>query len=381
MESSVHRTVKVLHVLHAFTHGGLENGIVNIINGSPEEIEHQLCLLAAGGEFLQRLRKPVRCYELHKKPGNSLKVILDLARVIRGSGADIVHTRNWAAFDGVIAACLSPGVAVLHGEHGRDMSDPWGTNRRRNLARRIFSPRIRRFTTVSQDLVRWLTDVVGIPAGKIVLIPNGVDTDRFRPHRDPALRKELGIDEHQFVVGTVGRLDRVKNHAGMMRAVARMREPFGRIRLVIVGEGPERSNLEKLRRELGLGDTVMLAGFRADVHRFYGLFDVFVLNSFAEGMSNTLLEAMSSGLPVICTPVGTATEMVADGKRGRLVPLDDDSALAGAIAAYRENCFLRESHGNAARLFIVRQHSLSVMIVLYGRLYQGIPRRVSLYQP
>jgi sugar transferase (PEP-CTERM/EpsH1 system associated) len=364
------RPVKVLHILHAFSHGGLENGIVNIINNSSPDVVHELCVLSSAGEFLDRLRKPIRCHELHKRPGNSAGIILQLSGVIRRSGADIVHTRNWGAFDGVMAACFHPHVTVLHGEHGRDMSDPQGLNRRRNLIRRAMSFRIRRFTTVSQDLAQWLTGIVGIPAGKVRVIPNGVDTGRYRPHRDPALRKELGIAPEEFVIGTIGRLDPVKNHAGLIRAFAMAAGKMPGARLVIVGDGPERDCLMTLIAGLEGVPPPVLTGYRPDIERFYGLFDVFVLNSFAEGMSNTLLEAMASGLPIICTPVGANSELVRDAEHGRHVPPGADSEVAQALVEYCIWKNLRDQHSAQARRRVETHYSLEVMISNYIRLYQ-----------
>jgi len=363
---------KVLHILHAFSHGGLENGIVNIINGSPPDIEHELCLLTTAGEFVSRLHKPVRYYELRKRRGNSLGTILQLRRIILHSRADIVHTRNWGAFDGVIAALFCPGVKLLHGEHGRDMADPLGLNRRRNLLRRLFSPRVRKFTTVSEDLAAWLSGKVGIRRDKILLIRNGVDTEQYHPHRDSGLRGELGIDEGDFVVGTLGRLDPVKNHAGLIKAFATLSKGIRAALLVIVGDGPEKANLENLIRTLGISPSPILTGYRSDVARFYGLFDVFVLNSFAEGMSNTLLEAMSSGLPVICTPVGANVELIKDPDRGRFVPVGDEARLAEALREFAHSPDLRTGTGLNAREYVEKFHSLSEMIRQYSELYLNI---------
>jgi sugar transferase (PEP-CTERM/EpsH1 system associated) len=362
------KPTKVLHILHAFSHGGLENGIVNIINGSPIELEHELCLLTRGGEFLNRLNRPVKFYELNKQPGNSFKALVQLRRIIRQSRADIVHTRNWGAFDGVIAACLCPGVTVFHGEHGRDMGDPQGLNRRRNLLRRLFSPRIRKFTTVSEDLANWLSGEIGISKEKVVLIRNGVDTERYHPHRDLELRKELGIGQDEFVIGTIGRLDPVKNHAGLLSAYATVAKKGRGIRLVIVGDGPEKKNLENAIRTLD-AVTPILTGYRSDIERFYGLFDVFVLNSFAEGMSNTLLEAMSCALPVICTEAGANPELVGDGDRGRLVPAANSEALVAALQEYIGFPERRTAHGRAAHEFIKKNYSLSAMVKNYIDLY------------
>ncbi len=358
--------------MHAFSHGGLENGIVNIINGSPPEIEHELCLLTAAGEFIHRLHRPTRHYELHKKPGNSAKTILQLRQVIKKSGADIVHTRNWGAFDGVLAACLCPGIAILHGEHGRDMSDPQGLNRRRNLLRRAFARRIRTFTTVSEDLAEWLSGQVRIPKSKIALIPNGVDTGLYHPHRDLALRHALGIRGDDFVVGTIGRLDPVKNHAGLIRAFRAFAEDCPAARLMIVGDGPERERLEGLIQKLNFSSRPVLTGYQSEIHRFYGVFDVFVLNSFAEGMSNTLLEAMASGLPVLCTSVGANPEIVADRVRGRLIPAGDDAVLTAALRDCHDSPELRKAHGCAAESFIRENFSLAAMVRTYADLYLNV---------
>ncbi len=363
------RPLKVLHILHSFSHGGLENGIVNIINGSPPDIAHELCILTTAGEFLPRIRKPVRCYELHKQSGNSIGIILRVSRIIGRSGADIVHTRNWGAFDGVLAACFHPRIIVFHGEHGRDICDPHGLSYRRNLLRRLLAFRISKFTTVSSDLAGWLTNSVRIPSRKVILLPNGVDAERFRPHRDQALRSELGIGAQDFVIGTIGRLDPIKNHTGLIRAFAMASSRMPDARLVIVGEGPERSRLQSLIEELNCFPSPILAGYRPDVERFYGIFNLFVLNSIAEGMSNTLLEAMASGLPIVCTSVGGATDLIVDGKQGILIPTAAHEDLGRAMCAYHSDPQLCFSHGEENRRVIEKQYSLISMIDRYCQIY------------
>jgi sugar transferase (PEP-CTERM/EpsH1 system associated) len=364
------RPKKVLHILHSFSHGGLENGIVNIINGSTPDLEHELCLLTTAGDFINRLQKPIRYYELHKQPGNSLKTILQLRCVIRDSGADIVHTRNWGAFDGVLAACLCPGVTLLHGEHGRDFTDPHGLNCRRNKMRRLLSFRISKFTTVSIDLTKWLSDTVGIPKKKIILIRNGVDTARFTPRRDPELRKELGIAANEFVIGTVGRLDPVKNHADLIRAFAKLLDDTA-ARLVIVGDGPERENLEQLAEKTSVACASIFTGYRSDVERFYGVFDLFVLNSLAEGMSNTLLEAMACGIPVVCSRAGANPELISE-ERGFLLQKNSVVDLAQALEVAM-NSLISRGHKNAIRNFVQEKHSLNSMVSEYVTLYRSIP--------
>ena len=229
------RMIRILHVLHSFSAGGLENGIVNIINRSPEHFVHELCLLSTAGEFIDRLTRPVIVHEMNKKSGNSLRLVLQLHELFRKRKADIIHTRNWSAFDGVLAACLMPKPALIHSEHGRDMSDLDGNVYRRNLTRRLLAFRPRKFVAVSKDLYAWLKDRVHIPISKLTFIPNGVDSERFSPGREFELRKELGIGDGEFVVGAIGRLDPVKNHHGLIRAIQQLQKNGHPVRLVIVG--------------------------------------------------------------------------------------------------------------------------------------------------
>jgi sugar transferase (PEP-CTERM/EpsH1 system associated) len=365
------RPIRILHVLHAFSAGGLENGIVNIINRSPEHLVHELCLLSKSGEFLDRLARPVAVHEMHKKNGNGLRIILELRKLFQTRDVDIVHTRNWAAFDAVIAACLTSKPVLIHGEHGRDISDPEGQVYRRNLARRVLAFRARKFVAVSKDLYTWLKQSVGIPASKLAFIPNGVDTDRFAPGRDCQLRTELGIGEDEFVVGAIGRLDPVKNHQGLIRAVQRLQQWGHTVRLVIVGDGPLRREVEGCALASLSASKALVLGYRADVERLYRVFDTFVLNSVAEGMSNTLLEAMASGLPIVCTAAGGNMELVADKQTGLVVAASDDDALARAIEKYLNSPQDRRAHADNARQFALANCSIGRMIDQYTALYES----------
>src|SRR5207244_454850 len=142
---------------------------------------YELCFLHCGGEFLQRLTRPVVYHELHKQPGNDIRILFRLRELFQGRKIDVIHTRNWGVFDGVLAACTMLRPTVIHGEHGRDMADPAGRNRLRNLARRAVTFRTRKLVAVSRDLYNWLKDTVRVPERKLMCIPNGVDTERFRP--------------------------------------------------------------------------------------------------------------------------------------------------------------------------------------------------------
>jgi sugar transferase (PEP-CTERM/EpsH1 system associated) len=368
------QTIRILHVLHAFSAGGLENGIVNLINRSPEHLVHELCLLSKSGEFVDRLTRPVVVHEMNKKSGNGLGLMFGLRGLFQRRHVDIIHTRNWAAFDGVLASCLTPKPVLIHGEHGRDISDPEGKIYRRNLARRLLAFRATKFVAVSRDLYTWLRQTVRIPKSKLTFIPNGVDTDRFSPvsRPDATLRKEFGIGDHEFVVGTIGRLDPVKNHQGLIRAVRRLQEGGNPVRLVIAGDGPLRHEIETSAKQSLVEPNALVLGYRPDVERLYRIFDMFVLNSFAEGMSNTLLEAMASGLPVICTAVGGNVELVKNRETGFLISPGDDAALANAIEDYGARSKDSKTVATKARNLVVDSFSLTHMIDQYTALYNSV---------
>jgi sugar transferase (PEP-CTERM/EpsH1 system associated) len=364
------RSLKILHVLHCFSPGGLENGVVNLINRSPDHYVHELCFIREGGEFLQRLERPVTYHELRKPPGNDIGIIFRLWRLFRQRNIDVIHTNNWAAFDAVLAACLTTRPVVIHTEHGHGTTNSDGQIRRRNLTRRATAFRATKFVAVSRDLYGWLRSTVRVPERKLSLIPNGVDTDRFRPGRDLGLRRSLGIADDEFVVGIVGRLDPIKNHKGLIGAIRSVNSAGHKVRLVIAGDGPEREAIEKLLHSHP-GPEPLLLGNRADIDRLYRVFDLFVLNSFDEGMSYALLEAMASGLPSVCTAVGGNPDLVSDRERGILIRAGSESALAEAICEYVNSPEMGQTHGSQARRFVVEHFSLEKMINQYAALYES----------
>jgi sugar transferase (PEP-CTERM/EpsH1 system associated) len=360
----------VTHVVHSLAVGGLENGLVNVVNGTPHDVRHRVICMTTAGVFASRLRSGVEVTALGKAAGHDVRTFLRLVALLRRERPDVVHSRNWATFDTVLAARLAGVRVVIHGEHGRDMSDPEGRNRRRNRLRRACARLVTRFVTVSDDLRGWLIREVGLPARKVVTIHNGVDTVRFAPGDPAAARRALALPPDVPVVGTVGRLDPVKDHAMLVRAFAGIVQRVPAAFLVIVGDGPCRRDLEQLVAELGLGPRVRLLGEWKDVPVTLDAMDVFVLPSFAEGISNTLLEAMAMALPVVVTRVGGNPELVEDGVNGTHVPRRDPEALTAAITRYLEDDHLRAVHGKSSRQRTVERFSLEQMTTAYTTLYR-----------
>ena len=212
----------VVHVIYALGTGGLENGLVNIINRAPRDrYRHAIVCLTESGPFESRIHEgAAEVYALHKRPGHDLGMYLRLYRLLRRLRPAVVHTRNLAALETQILGLLMPGTVRIHGEHGRDVSDLDGSNVTYQRLRRFLSPLVHRFICVSQDLAHWLEQDVGIRIEKIRQIYNGVDHQNFSSvAADRTLAPEGFLVDDAFVVGTVGRLAAVKDQATLLCAV------------------------------------------------------------------------------------------------------------------------------------------------------------------
>jgi sugar transferase (PEP-CTERM/EpsH1 system associated) len=365
----------VMHVVYRFGVGGLENGIVNLLNRLPEsEFRHAIVALTeCDPQFSRRIeRDDVELISLGKPPGNGWRVFGKMRRVLLERRPAIVHTRNIAALEMQLPAWAARVPACIHGEHGWDISDPGGMNRRYRLVRRAHRPFVAHYVAVSADLARYLRNVIGVRADRISCICNGVDEKKFSPVQGPMEAASI----RPLVIGTVGRLQEIKGQATLIEAVHALveQEPAKRrtLRVRFIGDGPLRRALERDAAERGLSDVVEFLGARDDVAACMRQLDVFVLPSLAEGISNTILEAMATGLPVVATAVGGNVELVTPAKTGLLVPPADPSKLAHALGRYLDSAELRQTHGVAARADVEARFALSGMVEQYRTLYHDV---------
>ena len=367
----------VIHVVYSFDVGGLENGIVNLINRMPaERFRHMIVALTqCVPAFSERIQRPdVEFISLHKGAGHGFKLYPTLFRLFREKKPAIVHTRNLAALEMAVPAWLAGVPVRIHGEHGWDTSDLEGTSRKYQLLRRAYSPFVSKYVALSRRIESYLTDKVGVRADRVHRICNGVDIGRFAP---VSARQKIPDspfnDAGLTVFGAVGRLQSVKDHANLISAfgilVRENAEASRRARLVIVGGGPLLAMLQALIQSEQLEQHVWLAGERSDVPSMTRGMDIFVLPSLAEGISNTLLEAMASGLPVVATNVGGNAELVVEGQTGILVPPASPRLMAEAMAALLEHPDRARSFGRAGCERVHSQFSLDAMVGSYLTLY------------
>ncbi len=356
----------IAHVIHRLDVGGMENGLVNLINRLPaDRYRHAIVSLTDVTEFANRIsRSDVPILSLGKRPGHDIGVHGRLYQTFRRLRPAIVHTRNLATVEAVAPAAAALVPYRVHGEHGRDMQDPDGTRRRYRWLRRALSPLVDRFVAVSRELESYLVSDVGAPPAKVVRIANGVDVARFRPAD--------GRGEGPVVIGSITRMQEVKDPLTLARAFVLMRKRGVSARLVLVGDGALLGDVQQVVREADASRHVTFAGSREDVPELLQSFDVFALSSRVEGISNTILEAMATGLPVVATEVGGNEELVEDGVTGTLVPPRDPEALAAALARYVSDGRLRREHGLLARARAEKEFGLDGMVARYLSVYDGL---------
>ncbi len=370
----------VAHIIFRLDIGGLENGLVNLINHMPEDrYRHAIICLKDYTDFHLRIhRKDIPVFALNKAEGKDIHLYIRLWHLLRELKPHIVHTRNLAALDCQFVAALAGVHARVHGEHGWDMVDLHGSNLKYNLLRRICRPLIKRYIPLSRDLEYWLRNKVAVPKHKICRIYNGVDTQRFYPASNgrDSLPETNFAQPDSFVIGTVGRMHAVKDQLTLVRAFILLRrfstEICTRLRLVLAGDGPLREQARALLEYAGATDGVWLAGSRDDVPQIMRGLDVFVLPSLNEGISNTILEAMACGLPVVATRVGGNPELVVGGQTGMLVPPSNPKAIAEVLLGYFRDKATRRSHGQAGHNRVKREFSLEAMVSHYMAVYDAV---------
>jgi sugar transferase (PEP-CTERM/EpsH1 system associated) len=274
----------------------------------------------------------------------------------------------------------------INGAHGRDAADPTGSNRKHNALRRMMVPFYDCCYANSADMQNWNRDVIKVPEHKSRMLANGIDAEKFHPRAPGQGRQLLPFDDDCCVIGTVGRVQDVKDHASLLDAFVLLRQRLpahaAKLRLAIVGDGPLLAALRARAQEAGVTEFTWFPGARTDIALLLREFDIFAMSSIAEGTPGSALEAMASALPVVGTRVGGIPEVIADGVTGTLVPPSDPAAMASALAAYVQDRARAAAHGAAGRERLLRLYNMTAMVAAYESLYDALcERKTSFRKP
>lgn len=371
---------RVVHIIHRLDIGGMENGLVNLINHMPaDRYRHAIICMTGFTEFRQRIRRAdVSVHALHKREGKDLGVHVRLWRELRSLRPDIVHTRNFGTLEAQVTAWAAGVRARVHGEHGWDVGDLDGTRDKNRRLRRLVRPLVGHYIALSRHQRTYLQDAIGVSTRHLSHIYNGVDTRRFAPAETGFVSPLPAdfLDSDSIVIGSVMRMQPVKAPLDLVQAFIALRERrpelFPRLRLALIGDGPLLEQARQILAQAGVSAQAWLPGAREDVPDCLRALDLLVLPSLAEGICNTVLEAMATGLPVIATEVGGNPDLVQPGVTGALVPAGQPEAIADQLAAYLDAPARRSREGAAARARAEAEFSMEAMVAGYLGVYDRV---------
>lgn len=362
----------VVHLIYRFECGGLQTLLAECINRmSVQHYRHAVICLAGHTDYAKKIsRSGVELHSLDRPQGNTLSTHLKLWKLLRRLRPAVMHTYNISTIEYSVTALLAGVPVRIHAEHGRDTVEMDGKHTKYNLLRRLLIPVIDTYVPVSADLNVWLRQTIGVPEGKITLVPNGVDTERYAPL---VLQSSSRTLPEKIWLGTVGRIDRIKNHISLLDAfqllLDRFPAPRFDLRLAIVGDGPLLQTLRDRVSSKAWGERVWLPGAREDVADIMRSFSVFVLPSLSEATPVTILEAMATALPVVASRVGGVPQLVLNEQTGLLVEHANPEALVDGISSYIRDPHLRAWHGSAGRAHVLANYSIDKMVAGYYSLY------------
>jgi sugar transferase (PEP-CTERM/EpsH1 system associated) len=362
-----------MHVVHTLMVGGMERLVVDLVDGlSADRYDRYVCCLDQRGPLADELdRHGVTVYCLNKGPGVRWSLPWRICRLIRGLGVTVVHTHNLSGLlYGGVAAAMARVKSIVHTEHGWEI-DHYRSPTVQRLERLL--PLLpSRVVAVSQPLFDELRYVHRIPLNRLHLISNGVRIERSRTTPPPDLRTRLGIAERDRVIGIIARLVPVKDHRTMLQAMAAVIRAIPEARLLVVGDGPLRAELETEAACLGIAPRVTFLGLRHDIPELLSLLEVFVLSSQSEGMSITILEAMAARRPVVATDVGGTSWLVHHEKNGLLVPSRAPNCLAQAILRLLNDRAWAAQLGEAGYALVRERFQLAHVVQQYDAVYREL---------
>jgi|SRR5215831_4285483 len=376
LKREVRQRARILHVVSCLGMGGTEHGLLKVINGlGHERFEHRICVVRTLDKDFARRMTSVELYEVGSGNAGLQFPLLRLASIMKAYRPHVVHTRNFGALEGIPASRVAGVPVAIHSEHGYELETVAGLPlRRRVMCRALFGMADAVFT-VTENLRAYHAAQSWTPEQRLRVIYNGVDLETFTPSRTTAeeTRHRYCIPADRIVIGSVGRLVPIKNQATLLRAAEMLAENGCPIHVVLVGDGKEAPALKKQAAEsAALQGRVTFAGTSDRVSDLLSAMDIFVLPSISEGMSNTILEAMATALPVVVSRTGGNPELVDEGRSGYLFRPTDPRSLAGALGRLVQSEELRRGFGESAREAVVARFSLSGMIQRYDNLYREL---------
>jgi glycosyltransferase involved in cell wall biosynthesis len=365
--------LRILFVIDELDIGGTEQQILEIVRRiDRSRFTPQVCCFRYGRKAAEIAALGVPVMHQPKRLKTDPSLVLRLAALMRRERFDIVQTYLWTANTWARIAARIAGVPhVVASERNVDI---WEESYKRVVGRWL-ARSTDRIIANSEAVRSYLLERGSLEPDKVVTVYNGVNFDRFRAAFDPTPRRtELGLPTDAVLAGVVARVEPAKDHATLLKAFALCGERVPKLHLAIVGDGSEQARLKRMARDLNVADRVHFTGMRSDAVEWLQTFDVSVLSSVKEGLSNTVLESMAAGKPVIATTVGGNPEVIVDGETGFLVPARDPAALAAALARVASSPEMISRLGKEGRKRVNAMFSVARMVAHTERVYLELVR-------
>jgi len=368
------RRLKICHVLFGMGIGGIETLLVKLVNRMDATRFEHFVLCLTGEDDLDGQLTPGIAPILHldRREGNDLSMIPRVTTVLRSIRPDVVHTRNWSTFlEGVIPSLLARVPGRVHSFDGLNADMLEAEPRRRIYAQRLLLPTVKCLVARSEAMRDTLCSQLKLDRASVQLIADGIDLERFDGPLDrPAVRARWGLTPEDCVVGIVARLDPVKDHATLLRAMALAVPRAPNLKLMVVGGGPLETEIRAQAAASPVSKHLLFTGPQLEVPALYRAMDLYAQPSLYEGVSGAILEAMAARLPVLSTPVGGTVDILREGETGFLSPVGDEAALAAHLVRLASNHTERQRLGAAGRAFVTRHFNLGQVLDKYGRVYE-----------
>lgn len=367
------KAINIMFVTPCFGVGGLEQVVLNILQFlDRDKFNPLLCTLLEPDECMyeEAKRLDLPCHTVKKKPGIDYLLPFKLREIFNKEKIDLINSHDIGATLYAAPAARLCGIKrIVHTDHSQILTKRKHLKMYRWLMGSLVSSSI----TVSEALERHLVNELGISAKKVKTIPNGIDVKKYAVNGDiEYLKKAFGLGEDESVVGSIGRLTAQKGYEYLLKAFKMVLGDKPETRLIIVGDGDERSSLEEIAKDLGIRKKVIFTGIRRDIPNLLWLFDVFVLSSLWEGQPITIIEAMAAGKAIVVTDVGDNAEILGQGKRGLIVPSKDPVSLANSITLLLNDRQLAGRLGAEAREHSMENLSHIGMVRKYEQVFLRI---------